>query len=155
MMRHIRLTGRFAPASFVVAAFGLSRGFMISAAMSAAACSPEPAPTQPSVSVSGPDTRGEAILASAVGRPNVVVIMSDDQTVEEMRVMPQTRSLIGSAGMTFRNSAVTYSLCCPSRATFLTGQYPHNHHVRSNGGTDGGFEKLDHTNTLPVWLQRA
>ena len=154
-MRHIRLTGRFAPASFVVAAFGLSRGFMISAAMSAAACSPEPAPTQPSVSVSGPDTRGEAILASAVGRPNIVVIMSDDQTVEEMRVMTQTRSLIGSAGMTFQNSVVTYALCCPSRSTFLTGQYPHNHGVRSNGGTDGGYAKLDHTNTLPVWLQQA
>src|SRR4029079_1779823 len=140
--------GRFAPAALVVAILGLWRGFMISA------CSPEPA-TEPSVSASRPHTPSAAILASAVGRPNIVVIMSDDQTVEEMRVMTQTRSLIGSAGMTFQNSVVTYALCCPSRSTFLTGQYPHNHGVRSNGGTDGGYDKLDHTNTLPVWLQQA
>jgi len=125
------------------------------AALSAAACAPEHTAPEPTVSGHTTDTKGDTVLASAFGRPNVVVIMSDDQTVEEMRVMQQTRSLIGSAGMTFRNSAVTYSLCCPSRATFLTGQYPHNHHVRSNGGTDGGFEKLDHTNTLAVWLQQA
>jgi N-acetylglucosamine-6-sulfatase len=130
------------------------RRCIILAAVSAA-CLPDRTATEPTVSGNPPDPRADSVLASAVGRPNVVVIMSDDQTVEEMRVMPQTRTLIGSAGMTFRNSAVTYSLCCPSRATFLTGQYPHNHHVLSNGGTDGGFEKLDHTNTLPVWLQQA
>lgn len=132
----------------------LRRVFTI-ASVSAAACSPDPAPTAPGVPASGAATVAGAVTASAVGRPNVVVIMSDDQTVEEMRVMPQTRSLIGSAGMTFRNSVVTYSLCCPSRATFLTGQYPHNHGVRENGGPQGGYHKLDHTNTLPVWLQQA
>jgi len=132
----------------------LRRVFVI-ASVSAAACSPDPAPTAPGVPASGAATEAGATTASAVGRPNVVVIMSDDQTVEEMRGMPQTRSLIGSAGMTFRNSVVTYSLCCPSRATFLTGQYPHNHGVRENGGPQGGYHKLDHTNTLPVWLQQA
>jgi arylsulfatase A-like enzyme len=132
----------------------LRRAFVI-AAVFGAACSPDPAPTAPGVPASGAAPEAGALTASAVGRPNVVVIMSDDQTVEEMRVMPQTRNLIGSAGMTFRNSVVTYSLCCPSRATFLTGQYPHNHQVRSNGGTDGGYAKLDHTNTLAVWLQQA
>src|SRR3712207_5989052 len=60
-------------------------------------------------------------------RPNVVVIMTDDQTVESMRVMPRTLASIGSAGVMFENSIVTYALCCPSRATFLTGQYSHNH----------------------------
>jgi arylsulfatase A-like enzyme len=130
-------------------------GIMTSGTVFAMACSREAGPTTPTVSESKPDPGSETVLASAVGRPNIVVIMSDDQTVEEMRVMPQTRSLIGAAGTTFRNSMVTYSLCCPSRATFLTGQYPHNHGVRSNGGTDGGYKKLDHTNTLPVWLQQA
>ena len=71
----------------------LRRVFVI-AAVSASACSPDPGPTAPGVPASGAGT--EATTASAVGRPNVVVIMSDDQTVEEMRVMPQTRSLIGS-----------------------------------------------------------
>src|SRR5687767_13349369 len=40
----------------------------------------------------------ERAVASAAGRPNIVVIMTDDQFVESMRVMPQTRGLIGSAG---------------------------------------------------------
>ena len=62
-------------------------------------------------------------------RPNIVVIESDDQTVESMRVMHDVNSLIGDGGATFRNSFVNYSLCCPSRATFLTGQYEHNHRV--------------------------
>jgi arylsulfatase A-like enzyme len=97
----------------------------------------------------------ERAVASAAGRPNIVVIMTDDQVVESMRVMPQTRGLIGSAGVTFDKSMVTYALCCPSRATFLTGQYPHNHGVRSNSRPEGGHAKLDHSNTLPVWLQGA
>lgn len=117
-----------------------------------AACAAEPEPTEPAgaAAPAPADT-----TAAATGRPNIVVIMSDDQTVADMRVMPRTRRLIGDNGVTFRNSAVTYALCCPSRATFLTGQYPHNHGVRSNGSPDGGYYALDHTNTLPVWLRSA
>jgi arylsulfatase A-like enzyme len=37
----------------------------------------------------------------------------------------------------------------------LTGQYAHNHGVLGNEPPDGGFRKLDSTNTLAVWLQRA
>jgi N-acetylglucosamine-6-sulfatase len=81
--------------------------------------------------------------------------MTDDQTVESMRIMQQTGHLISGMGATFTNSVVTYSLCCPSRATVLTGQYPHNHGVRNNTPPDGGYARLDHSNTLPVWLQRA
>ena len=44
---------------------------------------------------------------------------------------------------------------CPSRATFLTGQYAHNHHVLSNKAPTGGYSKLNHANTLAVWLRRA
>jgi arylsulfatase A-like enzyme len=118
-----------------------------------AACSSDFGPTEPRASVTSPSP--SETVANATGRPNIVVIMTDDQTVEEMRVMPQTRSLIGDAGMTFKNSVVTYSLCCPSRATFLTGQYPHNHLVQNNSLPNGGYTRLDHTNTLPVWLQSA
>src|SRR3954471_18114482 len=81
-------------------------------------------------------------------RPNIVVIMTDDQTVESLSVMPRTRALIGDHGVTFDTSIVSFSLCCPSRSTFLTGQYAHNHGVWDNVPPDGGFTKLDHTNTL-------
>ena len=67
--------------------------------------------------------------AAAADRPNVVVIETDDQTLESMKVMQNVNSLIGAQGATFANSFVNYSLCCPSRATFLTGQYAHNHGV--------------------------
>lgn len=85
-------------------------------------------------------------------RPNLLVIMTDDQTVDDLRVMPQTRALLAAPGTTFENSFASYPLCCPSRSTFLTGQYAHNHGVVANAGPDG-YPRLDETNTLAVWLQ--
>ena len=97
---------------------------------------------------------GAARAAAAPARPNVVVLETDDQTLAEMEVLPNVRRLIGDAGVTFDNNFDSFSLCCPSRATFLTGQYSHNNGVRGNALPQGGFEKLDSTNTLAVWLQR-
>lgn len=104
-----------------------------------------------------------AVAASVAGgrkttdgtRPNVLVLMTDDQTVESMRVMPNVQRLLAARGVTFQNSFVGYSLCCPSRSTFLTGQYSHNNGVMGNTPPEGGYTKLDHANTLAVWLQRA
>ena len=93
--------------------------------------------------------------APAAASPNVVVIETDDQTVADLAAMPQTRALIGGAGVTFTRSFVSLSECCPSRATFLTGQYAHNHGVLSNAPPFGGFARLRGAETLPVWLQRA
>src|SRR6185295_8471724 len=100
-------------------------------------------------------TPAPAPAADSAGRPNVLVIMTDDQTVEDMRVLPKTRALLAAEGTSFANSFVAYPLCCPSRSTFLTGQYAHNHGVLANGGPTGGYQRLDHSNTLPVWLQEA
>jgi N-acetylglucosamine-6-sulfatase len=94
--------------------------------------------------------------ARGPGRPpNVVVIVTDDQTVRDMSVMPRTRRLLGSRGVTFTNSFVSYPLCCPSRATYLTGQYAHNHGVWGNRPPLGGYGRLREAHTLPVWLQQA
>jgi arylsulfatase A-like enzyme len=84
-------------------------------------------------------------------RPNVIVIDTDDENVTDMFVMQKTLNLLGAHGTTFRNSYVSYPLCCPSRATFLTGQYAHNDGVLS----DQRFTDLDSSNTLAVWLKRA
>jgi N-acetylglucosamine-6-sulfatase len=92
---------------------------------------------------------------AAEGRPNIVVVMSDDQDVASMRVMSNVQSLLERKGTTFLRSYVSYSLCCPSRATFLTGQYAHNHGVFDNVPPNGGYHKLNGSNTLPIWLQRA
>lgn len=96
--------------------------------------------------------------AAAQSRPNVLVIETDDQTVDEMKVMKHVNSQIGAQGATFENSFVNFSLCCPSRSTFLTGQYAHNHGVWSNSAPDGGFsrfESLHAKNNLAVWLRHA
>ena len=96
-----------------------------------------------------------AAAASRAERPNVVVIMTDDQDFRSMPVMPKTRRLIGRQGVTFDRNFVNYPLCCPSRATFLTGQYAHNHGVLWNNWPWGGYRMLDGSETLPVWLGRA
>jgi N-acetylglucosamine-6-sulfatase len=98
---------------------------------------------------------GSAQAAAAPPRPNLVVLETDDQTLAEMEVLPNVRRLIGDEGVTFDKNFDSFSLCCPSRASFLTGQYSHNNGVRGNALPQGGFEKLDGTNTLAVWLQRS
>lgn len=88
---------------------------------------------------------GSAALAtsSQPQRPNIVVLETDDQTVESMRVLPNVQRLLADRGTTFDSSFVSFSLCCPSRATFLTGQYAHNHGVFGNSPPEGGYYKLD------------
>jgi len=90
-------------------------------------------------------TGGAAPAPVAAARPNFVVILTDDQdlTLGSLGYMPRTRELIAQQGMTFSNYFVPLSLCCPSRATILTGLYPHNHKVYTNFPPDGGYERFD------------
>lgn len=88
-------------------------------------------------------------------KPNVVMVMTDDQWLESMRVMSRTQRLLGDGGVTFDEYFPSFPLCCPSRSTFLSGQYAHNNGVRHNAPPKGGYDKLDEENTLPVWMQRA
>ncbi len=84
--------------------------------------------------------------------------MTDDQTFDQMGVMTATRHLIGSRGVTFENAFASYPLCCPSRSTFLTGQYAHNTGVQGNRpfGDGGGYVALrEPKRILPAWLYAA
>ena len=103
-------------------------------------------PAEPPAKRAGPE--------EAAPKPNVVVLMTDDQTLEQMRALPRTRKLIGTQGVKFKRFYVTDPLCCPSRATFLTGQYAHNTGVISNGGPNA-LEAFDESKTLGVWLREA
>jgi N-acetylglucosamine-6-sulfatase len=96
-----------------------------------------------------------ALAPVAHARPNIVVLMTDDQTLDSMFAMPKTVELLGDKGTTFTRSFASYSLCCPSRATLYTGQYAHNHGVLGNGPPLGGYTRLDKSNWLPLWLQAA
>jgi N-acetylglucosamine-6-sulfatase len=81
--------------------------------------------------------------------------MPDDQTVADLEVMPKVRRLLADRGVTFARSYVSYPVCCPSRATFLSGQYAHNHGVFGLYPPRGGYGRFDRGNSLPVCLETA
>jgi arylsulfatase A-like enzyme len=75
-------------------------------------------------------------------RPNLVLILTDDLDLDlhSLDYMPHLKALMTDQGTTFSNYFVPVSLCCPSRATILLGQYSHSHHIYSNFPPDGGFQ---------------
>ena len=88
-------------------------------------------------------------LSSAVGadQPNILFLMSDDHAAHALGAhggrlarLDPTPALdkLASAGMLFENAFCTNSICTPSRATLLTGQYsPVNRVTTLNGHLEG------------------
>jgi len=79
--------------------------------------------------------------------------MTDDLALSQVarRYMPKVTRLLGDQGTSFKNAFLTTPLCCPSRATLLTGQYGHN-----NGVLKNSYPSLrNKRNVLPVWLRQA
>jgi N-acetylglucosamine-6-sulfatase len=100
-------------------------------------------------------TEGAEGQGGADPRPNIIVVETDDQTLASFnaRTMPYMTSAVAGPGTTFTNSVVTTPLCCPSRATLLTGQYGHNNGIVNN---KPGYPALrDKRNVLPTWLHNA
>ena len=109
------------------------------------------------------DTAGNAATSATVGvvvsnptapRFNIVLIMTDDQRPITLAQMPLTTSLLGNPGVQFVNGFANTPLCCPARATVLTGLYAHNHHVLSNQPPYGAPAFVDNS-TIATWLQGA
>jgi N-acetylglucosamine-6-sulfatase len=96
---------------------------------------------------------------NATGKPNILFILTDDLDAAEMEYMPNLKALIAGQGETFSNYFVPESLCCPSRATTLRGQYPHNTRILTNDPPTGGFARFfnlgEEKSTVAVWLQNA
>ena len=92
----------------------------------------------------------------ATGKPNIVFILTDDLDLASVSKIPALDEYMADPGVTFDNAFVTESLCCPSRASILTGQYPHNHLVRTNTPPLGGFETFRdlgrERSTVATWL---
>ena len=108
--------------------------------------------------------------AAPSDKPNVVVILTDDQTLRDLyettgthgkgkKLMPKVRGMIGGKGITFNRYYASNPISCPSRTTNLTGQYSKNHgNIRNTFGrgkycSDPG--RVDFAHTLPAWLQAA
>ncbi|MCA1695827.1 MAG: sulfatase-like hydrolase/transferase, partial [Actinobacteria bacterium] len=94
-------------------------------------------------------------------RPNIVYILTDDLDTEMpggnwLDHFPRLRALLAGSGTTFPNSFVSNSLCCPSRASILRGQYSHNTEIFTNEGAGGGFQKAHdlglENSTFATWL---
>jgi arylsulfatase A-like enzyme len=96
-----------------------------------------------------------AKAATPTRRPNIIVIQADDQNRSDLSetVMPRTSSFLADHGTTFSSYVVATPACCPSRASLITGQYPHNDGVFAN--TPGYPGLVDKRSTLPAWLENA
>ncbi|MEM9159982.1 MAG: sulfatase [Verrucomicrobiota bacterium] len=103
---------------------------------------------------------GLAALAFAEERrPNILFIMSDDHTAQavgayatlfkDLNPTP-TIDMLADEGMVFDNAFCTNAICTPSRASIITGQYPHTNGVFDLGGRIKGPEQM-----LPIQMKKA
>lgn len=109
--------------------------------------------------------------AIAAERPNFVVIQTDDQSPLLLdsnyrgkdgrfhKTMPNTMREIVRSGTEFQNYYATSPVCSPSRASLLTGQYPHTNNLVTNVGPFGGWQGWSRLpiqdNNLPLALKKA
>ncbi len=96
--------------------------------------------------------------ARDAGRPNIVFVLTDDLSMNLLRYMPHVQEMM-RRGMTFSRYFVSDSLCCPSRASIFTGNFPHDTKVFGNTGRHGGFnvfhDRGEERDTFAVALRRT
>lgn len=88
-------------------------------------------------------------------KPNIILVLTDDQPPQTLAYMPNVQKELVAKGVTFNSAFVTTPLCCPSRASILTGQYVCHHEVKTNRAPEGGALKFKDDSTLAVWLHEA
>ena len=88
-----------------------------------------------------------------VERPNILIIVTDDQPLGMLEAMPATRELFAQEGVTFGRAFATTPSCCPSRASMFTGRYAHNHGIRRNNAARLPY--FDHSVTMQRYLRSA
>jgi arylsulfatase A-like enzyme len=101
----------------------------------------------------------QSARSQAVPRPNIILILTDDQRWDTVRYMQTLKRRILGPGVKFANGFVSYSLCCPSRSSTLTGNYAHTTGVWGNDPPEGGYEKFTSSgndrSTVATWLHDA
>ncbi len=86
-------------------------------------------------------------------RPNIILIVTDDQPYHTVDYMPFVKTELMQNGVVFENGFATTPLCCPSRASILSGQYAHNHQVLTNTLPRGSASKFDASTSFSIQLQ--
>ncbi len=106
---------------------------------------------------SGSETSQQEEAESPAEPPNLIFVLTDDLDFASAQKMPEIGSLLVDEGLSFERAFVSHPVCCPSRATILTGLYDHNHNVISNNYPSGGFQKFvdegHEENSIAVRLQ--
>jgi arylsulfatase A-like enzyme len=87
--------------------------------------------------------------------PSVLLIVTDDQRWDTLWAMPEVQRTLVDPGVTFEEAFTTSPLCCPSRASILTGGYPHTTGVYTQGLPHGGFRSFDDSTTIATALDGA
>lgn len=102
--------------------------------------------------VAGIGSLPQAPAGAQTSRPNVLIIVTDDQrAMDTMQVMPKTQQWLGNGGTTYTNAYAPTPVCCPARAAIMTGQFNHNNGVKRN--TDAHM--LVQESTVQAQLQEA
>ncbi|MFI7636139.1 sulfatase-like hydrolase/transferase [Nonomuraea sp. NPDC049400] len=101
------------------------------------------------------------VAAAKPQQPNIIIIiiifLVDDMSADLLAYMDTVRGLADDGTM-FSNYYVSNSLCCPSRASMFTGQFPHNTGVATNKNSDrGGYKAFapHESRTYAVALEQA
>jgi len=95
-------------------------------------------------------SRRDRNLRRSAPRPNIVVVLTDDQRSDTLEYMPAVMDRMVDEGVTFNNGFVPTAVCGPSRASVLTGQYAHNSGVLYNS-----VSTFEGRSTLATLLQDA
>jgi N-acetylglucosamine-6-sulfatase len=93
--------------------------------------------------------------AEPADRPSILLIVTDDQRWDTLWSMPEVQRSLVDPGVNFSESFTTSSLCCPSRASILTGEYPHTTGVYRQGLPHGGFKSFKDSTTIATELHDA
>jgi len=87
--------------------------------------------------------------------PDVVVIVTDDQRADTLWAMPVVQARLVGRGVRLDEGFVVNPICCPSRASILTGTYSHTTGVYRQSPPFGRFEWFRDASTLATWLDAA
>jgi N-acetylglucosamine-6-sulfatase len=107
-------------------------------------------------SPAAPSAPAASSSPTARPKPNFVFILTDDLDEQPVALMPKLRSLLAEQGTVFSNAFATSPVCCPSRASMLTGQFAHNHGAWRNVTCFATFRDAGHEqSTVASWLKGA
>jgi arylsulfatase A-like enzyme len=95
-----------------------------------------------------------AVAEAVSAKPDIVYIFTDDMEASLVDVMPTVKSQLAAKGATLTQAYYNDPLCCPSRATMLTGRYAQNTKVVKNSHAQF-YEAGNDTRTVALALDAA